>query len=142
VASSSIPTLKQNLVTLLAARPALNGVQVSYGPPLPNPGREFVWCGKATGDQSWMTVGGTKLEEYDQQVLISVLREGVDMHAADARCFVLFAELEALLRADQTVTGAVAVAAVEGFELGEGVAPDGTSRESTLTVQVACQAYI
>lgn len=133
--------MKANLVTQLQARAGLAGVAVTYGPPLPM-GREFVWCGKATGQQSWMTIAAGKLEEYDLQVMVSVLREGTDMQAADARCFVIAAELETQLRTDRTVNGAVAVAAIEGFELAEGVAPDGTSRESTLTVQVACQAYI
>jgi hypothetical protein len=140
MATSTIPALKGNLVALLKARTGLTGVQVSYGPPLPNPSREFIWCGKATGEQAWMTVAKTKSEEYELEIVILVLREGADMQAADERCFALFAELENALRADTTVSGAVADATVAGFELGE-FATD-SSREASLTVQVACKAWI
>ena len=55
----------------------------------------------------WATAAKGKSEEYDQRVVILVLREGADMASADARCFALYAELENYLRGDPTVNGAV-----------------------------------
>jgi hypothetical protein len=43
MATSTIPAVKANLVAGLTARAALSDVQVSYGPPLPNPSREMIW---------------------------------------------------------------------------------------------------
>lgn len=138
--TSSVPTLKSNLVAILQARAALSEVQVSYGPPLPNPGREFIWVGKAIGAQAWAAGGKTKSEEYEQTVTIVVTHMGVDMAAADARCFALMVELENALRTDTTVGGAVTDATVGGFELGEGV--DSESRESSLIVRIECRHWI
>jgi len=139
MATSTIPAVKAALVAGLEARPALNSVQVSYGPPLPNPSREMIWCGIATGQQDWQAMN-LKGEQYELEVIVSVIREGQDMQAADERCFAIYAELENMLRADRTVGGAVALASVAGFELGEYVTD--SQRESTLTVQVACEAWI
>jgi hypothetical protein len=139
LATSTIPAVKANLVAQLDARPGLTEVQVSYGPPLPNPSREMIWCGVAKGQQDWQAMA-VKGEEYDLEIIISVIREGQDMQAADERCFAIYAELENQLRSDQTVNGAVMRATTAGFELGEHVTD--TNREATLIVQVACQAQI
>jgi hypothetical protein len=140
MATSTIPALKTNLVAQLQARAALSQVQVSYGPPLPNPGREFIWCSTTAGSQVWETAAKGKLEEYDQRVVILVVREGVNMQAADARCFALCAELENTLRTDPTVNGAVNDAYLGGFTLSEGAGD--SERESTLIVQIHCRAWI
>jgi hypothetical protein len=139
MATSTIPTLKANLVTRLQARAGLNGVQVSYGPPLPAPSRELIWCGVAKGQQDWQAMA-VKGEQYDLELVISVRREGENMQAADERCFTIYAEVENEVRADKTVNGAVRQASITGFELGEFVTD--SMREATLTVQLECQAEI
>jgi hypothetical protein len=144
VATSTIPTLKVNLVTQLQARGGLSGVQVSNGPPLPDPQRERIWVGDVAGAQSYaaMAAPNQRHEEYVLQVNISVLREGVDMVAADARCFALMAELENQLRTDPAVSGAITESHIGNFRLTEFVSPDGMNRTAELQVEVNCQAYI
>lgn len=144
MATSTVPTFKANLVTQLQARPGLSGVQVSYGPPLPNPQREYVWVGDVTGDQMYaaMAAPNQRHEEYRATVIVGVLKEGVDSKAADDRCFVLLGELETQLRGDITVNGAVSEAHLETFRLTEFVSPDGTNRTAQLILEVNCQAWI
>jgi hypothetical protein len=81
-----------------------------------------------------------KGEQYSLEVIISVIREGQDMQAADERCFTIYAELETMVHADKTISGAVASASVAGFELGEYVTD--SNRESMLTVQIAVETWL
>jgi len=146
MATSSIPTVKANLVTQLRSRPALARVQVSYGAPLPNPEREFIWVGEVEGTQDWATFatagGVSRHEAYRLTVVIWVSREGRGMQKADERCFALYAELENQLRGDVTVNGAVTDCKIGDFLLREFVGPDGTSRSSELSVKLDCEHWI
>lgn len=145
--SSSVPAAKANLVTQLTARPGLSGanrVQISNGPPIPME-REFIWVGTAEGSQEIATFGttaGLRHEEYGLQVVISVLREGTDIVAADTRCFALAAEVETQIRTDPTINGAVTFAEFGDFKLGEFVTADEMGRGSELTVTVNCQTWL
>lgn len=144
MATSTVPTLKANLVAQLQARGGLTGVQVSYGPPLPDPQREYIWVGDVDGQQEFaaMAAPNQRHETYRVQVIVGVLHEGTDSKAADDRCFTLLGELEQQLRGDVTVNGAVALAALGTFTLTEFVAPDGMNRTAQLVTQVDCQAWI
>lgn len=144
MATSSVPTLKANLVTQLQARPGLSTVQISYGPPLPDPQREYIWVGDVTGDQAFATMAAPnqRHENYRVTVIVGVLREGVDSKAADDRCFVLLGELETQLRGDVTVNNAVTEAHLSTFRLTEFVSPDGMNRTAQLIVEVDCQTWI
>lgn len=142
MATSTVPTLKQNLVTQLQARGGLAGVQVSYGPPLPAPQREYIWVGDVDGTQTMATLAQGRHDEYVVKVVFGVLKEGTDSKAADDRCFVLLAELEQQLRTDATVGGAVSLAQLGNFKLSEFVAPDGMNRTAELITDVNCQQWI
>lgn len=146
MSASSVPTAKANLVTQLQARPNLSGanrVLITNGPPVP-PEREFIWVGTAEGEQHFGTFGaaGLRREEYGLQVVISVLREGADIVGADTRCFALSAEVEAQLRTDPTINGAVMAAEFGGFKLGEYVTADEMARGSELVVTVNCETWL
>ncbi len=144
MATSTVPTLKANLATQLAARGGLTGVQISYGPPLPAPQREYIWLGDVEGTQAFSTFAAPnrRREEYRLQVIVGVLREGTNSQATDERCFTLFGELETQLRSDPTVNTAVTVAEPTEARLTEFVSPDGMNRTAQLIVQVNCQAWI
>ena len=144
MATSTIAAVKAALVSLLAARPGLHDVQVSYGPPLPNPGRELVWIGEVEGEQQVAGLGNqASYENYGVKVIISVLREGGDAQSADERCFEIFAELENEVR--QEVYPVFGVAGVNAATIGaftlEELASD-TARESRLTVAVNVETRI
>jgi hypothetical protein len=140
---SSIPTMKANLVTQLQARPGLAQVQVTNGPPFPSPQREFIWVGEARGLQTWGTFGpnGLRQEMYGTEVTVSVIREGTDTAAGTSRAYTLMGELEAQLRTDPTVNGAVMAARVGDVELKEMVTAGGETRTSEIVVTVECETW-
>jgi|SRR5215471_10518954 len=144
MATSTIPTLKANLRTQLVARGGLSGVQVSYGAPLPATQREFIWLGDVNGEQEYGTyqAPNQRHEMYVLELILSVLKEGVDAKAADDRCFALFAEVETQLRSDPTVNGAVTESHLGLFRLTEFTAPDGMNRSAQLVAELNCQAWI
>jgi hypothetical protein len=144
MATSTVPTLKANLQTQLAARGGLSGVQISYGPPLPALQKETIWLGDADGTQDNATFQAPNqvLEQYDLQIVTNVIREGTDEVAADNRCFAIQAELENQLRGDPTVNGAVANAEIARFRLSENLTPDGMTRTARLVTLVHCEAWI
>lgn len=142
MATSTVPTLKANLKTQLAARGGLTGVQISYGPPSVGMQREYIWIGDADGQQVFAAMGTVNHEEYNLEVIVDVIREGEDEASADARCFAIQAELENQLRSDNTVGGSVSVAQIDRFRLTENVTADGMTRTARLLTLVRCQAYI
>ena len=144
MATSTVPTLKSNLKTQLAARGGLSGVQIAYGPPSVGMEREYIWLGDVEGDQLFaaMAAPNQRQEEYDLEVIVDVIREGTDEQSADERCFAIQAEIENQLRSDLTVNGAVTVAQIGRFKLTENVTADGMTRTARLVTLVHCQAYI
>lgn len=142
MATSTIPTLKANLKTLLAARGGLSTVQINYGPPAIGMEREYIWLADVEGEQQFAAMGTLNYEEYDLEVIADVIREGTDEQSATARCFAIQAELENQLRSDNTVGGAVSAAQIGHFKLTENVTADGMTRTARLVTLVHCQAYI
>lgn len=144
MATSTVPALKASLVGLLEQRPALTGVQVSYGPPLPAPQRESIWVGDVQANEEWATFAAPNQmhENYSVTVIVSVLKEGVSSQSADERCFTLLAELETVIRNDKTLGGVVSSAHLATFRLTEFVSPDGMNRTAQLIVEVDCETWI
>jgi hypothetical protein len=142
MAASTIPALKAALVTSLSARAGLSGVQVVYGAPLPNPGREFVSIGGTRGQQSTAALGRyAREEEYHLTVHVSALREGQDQQSCTERAFALAAEVEAQVRADPSVGGVVRTAVIDGpFTLEEGATD--AHRTALVTLSILCTARI
>jgi hypothetical protein len=144
MSNSSVPALKRNLASALQARIAFSGIQVTYGAPLPNPGREYVWLGDVEGDEEPAALGRNRHSEtYGLTVIIQAVREGVDQQAATERAYSFRDEIDTQLRSDITVGGALGSgwAYVGGpFRLEE-LASD-TQRGALLTISVACEARI
>ena len=141
MATSTIPALKNELATRLAARSGLAGVQVSYGWPVGAVLREHIMVGGADGSQEYRAIGAQhRFEEYTLTIFVNVLREGGQQQTCDERCFALMSELEAELRSDPTVGNTVLTAEVATINL-ESLAND-ASREARLKVGVRVQARI
>ena len=152
MASSTVPALKLQLRTNLLNRAGLSGVQVTYGPPTPQPGWgndintvEYVWIGDVQGSQQWFTFttpGGQREEDYDLKIWIAVQKAtGLDDYVtAGNRAFALMAEVENELRADHTVTGTVQQAEVTGFIFIEDAKAE--MNEARLEVTVHVKAII
>lgn len=142
MAESTVPVLKATLTEKLQARPLFANVQVTYGPPLPNPSREFVWLADAEGEEEPAALGRNHHKEvYYLTILIQVERPGTDQQAATDRAYEFRDEIDAYLRSDITVSGALGSgwAYVGGrFSLQE-LAGD-QKRGALLEITVSCEA--
>jgi|GEM_PF-5705669 len=114
MASSSIPTYINGALALIRARPSLATVQILDGPPTTELADDYIAVGLSEGGeavsgyQSPNALGNQRRsEEYAINCQVSSIDGDADMAVARARCFVLFAEVEAAIRADGTGSGAV-----------------------------------
>lgn len=104
MAVSTIPAFKAALLAALQARAGLTGVQLAYGSPYPNPGREFISLADVDGEQEARALGHLKRrEDLTLTCLIMVIREGMNQQAATERAFEIAGEIEDCLRADPTL---------------------------------------
>lgn len=144
MATSTIPAFKAALLLALTNRAGLTGVQVTYGAPLPQPTREWIWLGDVDGQQDAAAFGHSRREEeFGMTVLIGVTRGGTDQQATSERAFTIAAEIENELRTNADVSGTVRLAEIKGpIRLEELSATDGTSRGAHLTITIRASARI
>lgn len=140
---SAIPLVKANLRTQLQARGGLAGVQISYGPPLPNPQRDIISLEDVHGltrPQAMAKSIYPRDELFTLNTVCFVLREGVNQQAVTERAFALANEVYDQLQADPTINGAVWFAQVEGaVALLERCGEDGMNRSAEYTIPVYCR---
>lgn len=101
---STVPVVKDALVTTLDARVGLDGVQVAREWPGDAIKAEAIWLGKVDGTHQIATMrAGRKdrAEEYRLEVIVSVVKNGVE--AAEERAFVLLGEIESALADDPRI---------------------------------------
>lgn len=107
MSTTTLPTVKAQLVAVLAARAGLAGVQVSaVWPGKESTEQESVWLGDARGRRDYPVVrAGRKPrdETYTLDVFIQVLRPESWDPSAETRAFELFAELEDAIAADPAI---------------------------------------
>lgn len=143
MATSRIPSARAALLTMLAARENLDGVQVVGEMPA-SIGRELIMLGAADATQEYRTIGGptgaAKHETFELDVLVTVLREGRGGTEADSRAFELFAEVESAIRTDPTLSGSVDVAQIITYRHEPRVSD--TAREAVLNITVRCETRI
>ena len=147
---SSVPAVKNALYDRLAARPALTGsVLVSYGPPYPNPAREFVWVADVpSGEYSQRQIGAGpaprhREEDYVLEVFCRVIREGGQQQECTERAYELAAEVEDEVADDPNINGSIStgyLAEVVGGGLAE--AADDTKREAIVSVRIRCRTMV
>jgi len=142
MATSTVPALKKNLLASLVALPGFTGVQLSYGAPLPNPAREYVWLGDVEGDDVPAALGRNRhAETYNLTVIIQAVKPGTDQEGATERAYAFRDLIDTQIRSDITVGGALGSgwAYVAGHFKLEELASD-TQRGALLTIEVACEA--
>jgi hypothetical protein len=95
---TSLVPLKQALVALLAARPGLAAVQVSYDYPMPAPESKAIWLAGAEADLGTpvMRAGRVKMQEDYTVTLIAqvLMQQGEGQEAADLAALVLLQEIQ------------------------------------------------
>jgi hypothetical protein len=141
MATSTQPKLKANLLAALTKWDGLTDVQRTYGWPK-SPAKEFLMLGDILDDGEQTAQMGlrSREERYTLLAMIKTEKETVVQQIATERGYAIAAELEALLRADPTVGGAVRLAAITGIGLNE-LGNDST-RAAFLEVKIGCQARI
>lgn len=95
--------VKNALVTLLAARPGLSGVTISYSYPMPDPvSGDHIWLGNAESINETPVMNDDALdEEYRLDLRVQVLKTQSEGQAsADTRCKALLIEVQQLLAAN------------------------------------------
>ena len=144
MASSSVPALKANLASALEGLPGFQNVDVTYGAPLPNPSREYVWLADVEGDEEPAALGRNRHSEiYGLTVIIQAIREGQNQQAATERAYSFRDLIDTQIRTDATVGGALGSgwAYVGGHFKLEELASD-SQRGALLTITVSCEARI
>lgn len=145
MATSTIPAVKAALVAAFQARPALSGVQVTWGVPHDAIAREWICVGDVEGRQDSAAIGQQRRdEEYTVLVVVNVVRPSLESAQATAeRCFALVAEVEQALRpltAPPLGVADLIWAFVTKTDLTETFDTD--QRTARATVHVACRARI
>lgn len=141
MASSTIPTAKAGILTLLAARPALASVQRVWAHPGQLIEKESIFFLEALEEESPAAIGQLKREEnYTIDLLVSVLQDGDDAKACEERAWALVAEVETALRAEPKPAAGVLWATVSAKRLNNFPGPE--SRTSEITVVISVKARI
>lgn len=103
---STVPTVRAQLVSLLAARAGLAGVQVEYSHPLEGIDDEALYLGESRGTSQIPTVrAGRKArqEQYIIDVWVEVNRDGPTPQDASERSWALVGEVEDMLADDPSL---------------------------------------
>jgi len=137
---TSAPAVKAELRRRLGDRPALTGVQVTWGAPVEHEEGEVIYLGKVTTDEAWAT-NVSRDEIYVLEVVISVMAAFDDEPQGVAeRAFELFDELRAVVSEDRQLGCTVSESIViDGWELMEPANAKEAWREAAVTVRVRCK---
>ena len=149
MSTSSIPRFKAALLSRLRAVPALAGVQVSWGHPLPaRLEGELVLIGDVTSDTDPVGIGtGAREERFRVEITVSVAGTSRTPHQTyEERAFVLAGLVEASItdwRTDANPFAGTVSWAIPGVTAtSEGVSASGDAREAKVTLGVVCVARI
>lgn len=138
--ATSAPAAKAGLLTLLRARAALTGVQVEWAHPGQLIEPESVFLLGVQSDEVPATLGQQRRDEtYTLEVAVTVHRPGDDPQACEERAWALAAEVEAAVRGDRTLNGAVSEwAMVQGMTQQPFI--EGEGRVCEIVVRVECRS--
>lgn len=151
VTISVLPGVQDALVTQLQtafSTSSYTDTQVSYA----HPGQELkvhdVYLGKATATENLPVARGparvARQEDWDQEILVSVEREGSDVTAARSDAFGMFAVIENLLATSPTlgVAGVILVTPhTMDYRMGKGEGRQGWQVVLTVTVHIQGRLY-
>lgn len=142
--TSTTPTVKQAIVTVLAARAGLAGVQVKYAHPGNLIAFEAIFLGQARGrhDIAALRQGRKpRDEEYAIDLFVAAGKDGGDVQASEARAFALLGEVESALADDPKLGTSVLHWAKAGeWELDSELTPEGAV--SVIRLEIDCKARL
>lgn len=100
MATSTIPAVKDAILTLLKAWPALDGVQIKWARPSEDAIRkESIWFEGTKSQQRAEAMGNQRRDEtFIHELVVSVLRDGDEPRGCELRMWELVAEVETVVR--------------------------------------------
>ena len=103
--TSSVPTVKNTLKTLLAARVALSGVQLTWAyPGIDKIARESLFFDRTELSEVSGQLGNQRRHEtYTQYMYVCVKKETNDVQVVEQRAWTLVGEIEQQLRTDASL---------------------------------------
>lgn len=111
MSASTAPSVKAELLTLLRADAGLAGVQIDYADPGASIGQEEIFYGRTVETEKPDSLGQRRQREaYDIEVYVYVAQDGDDPQACEERCWAIVAELENVVRANNSSSGALSAA--------------------------------
>lgn len=145
MAGTTAPTIKTKLVALLAERPALADVQVTYGFPGRSVERDSIWLGRvdAVNEIAGMRAGTkSRNEEYSIEVVCAAMRLGENAEEAELRVTALAKQVEEEVADDPRLgLGDVVYSTrVRDWNLDGGLIDEGYL--AILTIRLECNARL
>lgn len=147
--TSTAPAAITALVALWKARPGLSGVDVHDGQPMSQSSADYICVGHDPADPLTAVEGGqvpaslgnrARTETYDVLCSLASTSGATDMAERRARAMALFAEVEAAVRADVTLSGAVMTAQVGTYSLIQEQTNQGSA--AGLRFRITCTARL
>jgi hypothetical protein len=142
--NATFPTVKQTLITLLEAEPALAGVLVTWSSPTGSAPDEFIMLGDGTFTVTSAAIGSQRREERGTiEIVISVIQTTGDQSLPTLRAFVLRDTVAAVLRRDATLGNggnAPRWALDAGYQVAE--RSNGTKSETQIIMTIETAARI
>jgi hypothetical protein len=130
--ATTVPACKAAVLALLAARPALTGVVLTWAGPTKDEDftEEMIFLGDTDRTSDWAELGaGRRVESYSLTVTVYVEQWGDDPQAAEQRAYALLDEVEDTLRDDiRAVPSTLRTAGVFQFD---GMSDHGSAGPST-----------
>lgn len=149
--STTLPNAVSALLAVMRASvPAetdvsIEPVQVLDGDPLEHAAEDYVvFKGVHNYTQAPAGLGsGFPLEEsYELEFFVRSWRGGPDLSVARNQALLIFADIEAGIRADVTLGGAIRHCWISSMQLEQGMLPKSSAVATELSVYVACKARI
>lgn len=146
---TTLVAVKQQLKTLLTARPGLSGVQVSFARPTTGLLSEAIWFDTAAPDEAdtAISVMGGAVKKVDETytfttVVQVLLTDGRDEETADLRAVALLAELQQTVAAAPVAIGAIRLLQMAGWVHTVGPLGEGTSKGARFDVALRVNALL
>lgn len=142
--NATYPTVKQLLINLLSAEPALAGVEITWSSPSGSAPDEFIMLGDGQFTVTSAAIGSQRREERGTiEIIISVIQATGDQSLPTLRAFVLRDTVAAVLRRDATLGNggnAPRWALDASYQVNE--RSNGTKAETQITMTIETAARI
>lgn len=113
---SDLPSIKEAVLAILNASPALAAVKVTEAKE-PERAKEYVWLYRVKSTRDWASLGRQSKDEVAKVFLrVVAILGGKDGTASEARAFEIVSTVEAALEADVTLGGVVRFHLIEDIE--------------------------